>query len=344
MIKFLDSYYRDAAVKGSYVGSMLYKDLMPIYDRIAAIFPDIEKSDGFSQSRFYAINKAIEEKYGVFISYLTSDSYLDCYFGYVAGEVIEKVSHWGQNADEKVIIIKDMASKGFKHWYNFKQGGTGGWTSSNNAGEFVYIFDPRNFIDSYNWAISDKIENDMLAEAKKLSPNPDEKKPLDVYYSPYLLYQFAFKYLNARIDEAEKKGLKDNALKAYAINLLIDDYYEAQILAHEGQHALDLQFNDISTQAELEYRAKLSEMAYGNDQFICLNEFMQPNMGNAGDPHGLADIQLFTDMVKYISEHKDKYLSIDTTKNILAQMINLKPEEIREIAVNVFEGKYSISY
>lgn len=344
MIKFLDSYYKDMAVKGAYIQNTLYEDLMPIYDRISAIFPDIEKSEGFSQSRFDAINKAIEDKFGVYICYLTVGPYLDCYFGYVADEVVENISHWGQNANEKVIIIKDMVSRGFNHWYNFNQGGTGGWTSSNNAGEFVYIFDPSNFIDSYNRAISDKIQKDIIAEAKKLSPNPKEKQPLDVYYSPYLSYQFSLKYFNTRIDEAKEKGLRDDALKAYAVNLLIDDYYDAQILAHEGQHALDLQLNKISVKKELEYRAKLSEMAYGNDQFVCLGEFMQPSMGNPGDPHGLANTQVFTDMVKYISAHKDKYPGIDTTKNILAQMINLKPEEIKEIAINVFEEKYSVSY
>lgn len=340
MVKYLDSYYRDCAVKGGYVQNNLYKDLMPIYDKIASIFPDIKKSQEFSKERFDEINRNIEDKFGVIITYFPVNGFLDCYFGYVINEDMEKISQWGKEADEKVTTIRDLVSRGFNHWYYLNQGGTGGWTLK--AGEFVYIFEHQNFIDMYNGTVNDTLRNKVLSDNKKCSPNPDEKETMDVYYSSYLSNLFMLKYVDSRIQQGKDIGLSGDNLKTYTAGLMIDDYYKSQILTHEGQHALDAQFKKIS--AIPEYRQKLSEMAYGSDQFYCLSEFMYSSMGNIADPHGYADEQIFKDMVKYISDHKDRYPAIDTDKNILSQMVNLTPEEIKDMAVNIFNEKYPTVY
>lgn len=340
MVEYLDSYYRDTAVIGTSSQQNFYNDLMPIYDKIASIFPNIKKTEGFSKLRFDEINKSIEEKFGVLITYFPVNRYQDCYFGYVISENVEKVSQWGKEADEKVTIIRDMVSKGFTYWYTLNQSGTGGWTLK--EGEFVYIFDPQGSIEFYNRAASDKFRNDMLSENKKLSPNPDEKKALDVYYSQYLSILFQFKYFDSKTQQGKEKGLSGDDLKAYIANLMIDDYYNAQILAHEGQHALDAQF--LKIYALPEYRQKLSEMAYGANQFYCLNQFMTLNLGNTGDAHGKANEQVLKDMVKYICDHKDKYPGVDTNKNILSQMVNLKAEDIKDMATNIFKEQFPTSY
>jgi tetratricopeptide (TPR) repeat protein len=338
MAEYLDTYYRNAAVSG--VSGDIYRELMPIYDKAAVIFPNIKVSSSFSVMRFNEINENLEKKFGANITYFSVDGYMDCYIGYVISESVEKISQWGKEADEKVTIIRDMVSKGFNYWYNLNQSGTCGWTLK--AGEFVYLFDPQTYVSFYNWAVSDETRNKMLSDARKISPNPDKKEVQDVYYSQYMALQFLFKYVDSRIQQGKEMGLSGGDLKTYTVNLMLDDYYKYQILCHEGQHALDAQYKKISPIPE--YRQKLSEMAYGSDQMICLSEFMQPNMGDTALAHGYANEQIFKDMVKYIYDHKDKYPAIDTSKNILPQMINLKDEEIKEMAIDIFNEKFPAAY
>jgi hypothetical protein len=83
------------------------------------------------------------------------------------------------------------------------------------------------------------------------------------------------------------------------------------------------------------------QMAYGDMQFMCLSQFYSSDIGmETNNTHTRANTRLFKDIVQYIYDNAGKFPQIDVSRNILAQLIKLSDDDLKVIAIDVFQKNY----
>jgi hypothetical protein len=111
----------------------------------------------------------------------------------------------------------------------------------------------------------------------------------------------------------------------------------ASISAHEGRHALDKQSRDLGlgigllfgASQELEYRAKLSQVAFAPDPLIGMNGVFSSNIGQKGDAHGMANLRVMRGLVKWMESHASEIRGLDHRRPLLPQFDLLSDEQMR---------------
>ncbi|XMB67054.1 tetratricopeptide repeat protein [Mycoplasmatota bacterium zrk1] len=335
---YFDNYYRKRAVEGKIWESTIYAEIKPIYEKITVLFPEIDSPYGSPATWFKQINESIEEKFNARIEYINaSGAYFGCSFGYVFDHSSTKVSHWGDEINLKHIVLKNMVSNGINSWLTKGQSGIGGWNLGND--EIVSVLKGEGCL--YFMKLLDPSERKKaLEEAEEFDGDLSNKESLDLFYSKTLSIRFSNENLDSLSLEAKEQGYSEEEINNYIFYRFMEYFFCTTILAHEGQHAIDGKYAN-SWFGEGEYTAKLSELAYGNMQFATLNQFYEPSVGSdMRNTHSRANTQVFMDFVQYIYDNAKKFPAIDTTKNILTQLTELNEEDIREIAIKIFESKY----
>ncbi len=106
---------------------------------------------------------------------------------------------------------------------------------------------------------------------------------------------------------------------------------ESSIFAHEGRHAIDAQFEKIGDGAALEYRAKLSEIAFASVPRLAFGGIINENIGNA-TPHGQANLKLMKGLVSYMDAHRREIPRLDPARPLLGQLDLLSDDQLRAAA------------
>jgi len=170
----------------------------------------------------------------------------------------------------------------------------------------------------------------------------EEREPLEIFFSPNISFMFIDKQITIETEKARAKGISDSELQSYLFFRLEKDFTLKTNIIHESQHAIDKKTGAaFKWSGESEYKAKLSQMAYGDMQFMCLNQFYSSDIGlEVNNTHTRANTILFKDIVRYIYDNSSKFHKIDINKNILAQLGELSEDDLRGIAVDIFQKNY----
>ncbi|MCK4259922.1 MAG: hypothetical protein KAX49_13150 [Halanaerobiales bacterium] len=227
--------------------------------------------------------------------------------------------------------------------------GTGGWVSPKVKSTVYYVSDRNKSISKYWKAITDerisktwneKVDKDLLYDTYAVE---------EVFYSEGLNYRFQLKFINEIYNEAIRKYDSEKEQKKYFFKRFYQTVYQISIIAHEGQHTIDM--NKIISMikiciyaltkrtrgfsAALEYKAKLTELYYGESPYYSLDALMSQDINNSS-PHGKANTIIFKRIVKYIKNNPHDFQQIDVSKNILLQLDKLDIYQIRIIAKCIF--------
>jgi hypothetical protein len=103
---------------------------------------------------------------------------------------------------------------------------------------------------------------------------------------------------------------------------------ESAIFAHEGRHAIDQRTGERLTPADLEYRAKLSEIAFAPVPRLALTAVFQPSAGDR-TPHGQADARALRGLEAWMRAHAGEVHGLDPRRPLLPQTPLLSDEQIR---------------
>lgn len=338
----LFDYYHRRIVLGGNEENTIIDTLMPIYIEIAVLFPEMKTPQTRDEDWFYSLNEKIERRFKLHISYGTADGFFNCHFGYIIGDEMVSVTQWGRTGDLRFVTLKNMENNGFGSWYWNNLAQHGGWTCSGEDAQIErvnIIMDPKYGAVVNRWrdATEKKRRDAIISKYKETGSTFIEKTPCDVLFSTQLLHEFRFKAVDEATERVEL--ISPGRVKTFVMNLLFDHYYNTTTVIHEGQHALD-GIHGKYEQWELEYRAKLSEIVYGEMPFLSLSDLMTRDIGNMSLSHGKANTRVFEDIVKYINTNETMFPAIDKDKNILMQLGKLQSEDIKNIARDTFVAKY----
>lgn len=107
----------------------------------------------------------------------------------------------------------------------------------------------------------------------------------------------------------------------------------AHILAHEGRHVFDLTDKpDGYPGAELEFRAKCSEVVFAPDPLLVLasGNIFSPNIGREDNGHGSANTRIMKLLADWMNTHTAEIAGLDLSHPLLPQFDRLTDDQMRE--------------
>lgn len=340
----LDDYYRQRCIKGPSEETTFYNRIKPAYEKIAPLFPHHGTGSGITSRWIENLNDEIEERFNVRIENIKANgNMLGLHFGRIVDSSNIHSSLWGHETDLNVITMKNMVSNGLDYWRTLESGGVGGWSISRT--EIVRVIqDNENDNKLRLCSLYNKdAKEDYIKRLGIIKANETEKKPLELYYSMDNQMRFIDKQIDAEVEKARGIGITESSMQSYLFDKMEKEFYViTSISIHESQHSIDnilgLGSNWIG---EGEYRAKLSQLAYGYMPFFTLNQCYDTSIGvENNNTHTMANTRLFKDIVHHIYDNHYMYPQIDISKNILSQLTKLSEDELRNIGIKVFEKYY----
>ncbi|WP_129790898.1 hypothetical protein [Sphingosinicella sp. CPCC 101087] len=234
----------------------------------------------------------------------------------------------------RFIAIDNMIHNGFSSWLADGASGAGGWAVD---GTTIVQVRPR-YLVSVETALGlardgearDRFVREMeikrlgdraIAQANPISFLPGVRDRLRLE---------GIDEIAARIGSTvgDGPGFAPAFRRAYS-----EAVFGSSILAHEGRHALDqLQFtgeNALSNE-ELEYRAKLSEIAYAASPTLALSSIYSPLFGGSSG-HGIANRRLAGELAAWIEAHAQAVEGHDPRLSPLEQLDRLSNDQLRAI-------------
>ncbi len=131
--------------------------------------------------------------------------------------------------------------------------------------------------------------------------------------------------LNLR-DSLAATGLAGDELRGAFIAQAIRDKFESSIWAHEGRHAIDKTIFHISDSPELEFRAKLSEVALAPSPRM-LGSILRPVGGTSA--HGVANKKILEGVTEWMVNHAAEIHGFDSSHPALPQLDLLSDAQLR---------------
>ncbi|MDF2547132.1 MAG: hypothetical protein K0R93_2030 [Anaerosolibacter sp.] len=339
----LDDYYRERCINGKSEELTFYSRIKPTYEGIAKLFPQVKEKLGGTTVWINTINGEIEKKFHARIENIKANgSMMGAHFGRIIDSAVIHSSLWGAEADLKVITLKNMISNGLDYWRSMEGGGVGGWSISPT--EIVMVIQDNGYDSGLKLAsfYNKDAKEDFIKGYGGIQSDKEAREPLQIYFSPDISLQFITKQIDIEIENAKIKGILENELQVYLFEKLQKDFTIKSNIIHESQHSIDNKTRFSSKWlGETEYRAKLSQLAYGEMPFMCLNQFYSSDIGlELYNTHTRANTQVFKDIVQYIYDNRSEFPQIDRKKNILEQLNKLSEDDLRDIAIDVFQKNY----
>ena len=149
-----------------------------------------------------------------------------------------------------------------------------------------------------------------------------------IRYFPGLTMRLERQYADALAAALRAEGLSDDALRDAFIAKARRDTFESSIWAHEGRHAID-QKEGIKDSAELEFRAKLSEVALATAPRSALVGGIITGGIGSDTPHGRANKRAAEGAVAWMRAHAGEIVALDAAAPLLPQLDKLTDEQLR---------------
>ena len=103
---------------------------------------------------------------------------------------------------------------------------------------------------------------------------------------------------------SDKEGLIHCIKASYHLE---SEHFQVSLLKHEAQHAADLsQYRDMTSE-DLEYRAKLVELIYSNEQNLLPSFMAQADGRKAGNSHVLAAECIIKGFEQHLKRHRNEF-------------------------------------
>jgi hypothetical protein len=274
-----------------------------------------------------AAMKELGRRFGTIVSLGETDDIPTLLMGHTVIDETRTVEQYGHKAALRFVQLDGMISSGYAAWLTYDERGTGGWAGDDGS---IYQIRPMYADGAVNrWrrnADPDaraKRERDIADETRR---DADRARTRAISHLPGLEMRLQQQAVTAIRDQLAATGLSGDALRDAAIARLSRDLFNSSIWAHEGRHAIDKKDFGIRDSPELEFRAKLSEIALsGSPRFM--GSVMDPIGGSSA--HGRANERILTGVVAWMRAHAAEISGLDVQQPLLPQLDRLTDDQIR---------------
>ena len=256
------------------------------------------------------------------------------HLGHVVIDERQRVAQGAREGAIRLIAIDNMIHNSFSAWLMDGRSATGGWAVD---GATIVQVRPRylQLIDGYaRLAQGGVARREADAEAAALAADDRELARAErVAFLPGLRARLRLQGIDALAanvrTRAAATGFELTFRRAYW-----DAMIASSITAHEGRHVLDqASFPGACAlpDAELEYRAKLSELRYAPVPRLALSSIYSPLFGGTSG-HGVANRRLAAALVDWVEANSAQLPGYDPARTALEQLDLLTDEQLVAIA------------
>lgn len=338
-----DSYYRRTAV-----GKTSPDDLdRPLLGLILASWenmslpgkPPVPDTEGLDPNRVEqilaqiqpAVTHALAARYGTYVNVGETAGYHDLHMGHTVLDEKRTVEQYGHEAEVHLVLLDEMVSNGFESWAWAYRSQHGGWATPDAIYQVrpAYADAPikgwKRLTDPdarRDW--DEEIARDAAGDDARAEADPDA-------YLPGLKGRLEREAEQSLRDRLAARGLSDGPLRTAFLRELEGAAQESSVFVHEGRHVID-KLLGIEDPAELEYRAKLSEIAFAKQPRAALAaSIVAPNIGDK-TPHGRANLRVMRGLVGWMDAHRSEIAGLDAARPLLPQLDLLTDDQLRGAA------------
>jgi hypothetical protein len=250
-----------------------------------------------------ALELDAERRFDLLANMGNTGDVVDLHAGHRVSSESREVVQYGKRAHLTFSVLDGMVSDGYQTWAWDGRAAHGGWASTT---EIIQVRDGYAEGPLKAWhAVTDPAV--MARDAKQLARDSAadivRARTTEIAYFPSLDARLRRDVRVALLDSLRRSGLAGRDLALAFVRTYGDDVDESSIFVHEGRHAIDkiLQIPDSSAK-NLEYRAKLSELAFAPLPKLALAGILGANTGD-DTPHGIADARLMRELLAWMRQH-----------------------------------------
>ena len=245
----------------------------------------------------------LDRRFALVVNAGTTGNVEDLHSGHRVSDETREVHQYGKSAHIHFSVLDGMISDGYQSWAWDGRAAHGGWASDT---EIMQVRDAYADGPLRAWhARTDPaiIARKAQALASDSAADIARAREKEVAYFPSVDARLRRDAELALIDSLKRTGLGGRDLELAFVRVYGNDIDEGSIFAHEGRHAIDktLHIRDSSA-TNLEYQAKLSQIAFGPLPKIGLAGVLEPTTGD-NTPHGTADARLIGELLDWMRHH-----------------------------------------
>jgi hypothetical protein len=275
------------------------------------------------------VKLALFESFGLYGTVGLTGGYPSAHIGHVVRDERRSVEQYGRRGEVRFIVVDNMLANGFESWLWDGRAAAGGWAEDGST--IIQVRPGYTERPLKAWLMT----HDTPARRRWERDLPGlEQRDRDV------LRRHAIAYLPGVDARLARQAIEQIAARAAAKGgdprrAFLDEYERAvsqhSIFIHEGRHVLDQASGEHLTSEDLEYRAKLSELALADYPRLPLAGVNADTIGT-DSPHGRANARILKAFGAWIAANQGRIAGFDPAAPGLAQLDRLSDEQIREVA------------
>jgi hypothetical protein len=272
--------------------------------------------------------QALLDAFGLYGTIGETGGFPSLHAGYVVQDDRARVEQYGRSGDLRFIAIDHMLANGYQGWLWDGWAEAGGWAPDDATIVQVRSAYTRGPLNDLALSRPGPSRDRYLARIAR--QEPQERAALANNAVASLSATSARLNLQA-VDAMAARAHGDDAA-------FIAEVWRAtlqhSIFIHEGRHVLDkatFRGAQALSDEELEFRAKLSELALADYPRLALSNMSAVNVGD-GTPHGNANARILTAYRDWMGAHVSEIAGYDAGAPALGQLDKLSDEQIRAVA------------
>ena len=268
------------------------------------------------------------KRFGGYYTIGETGGFLDLHYGHIVGDRTLAAEQYGRKASLRFVELDSMVSNGYGTFLGDESGGDGGWATDKEIYQVRSMYANGPLADWQYFADEETRERKDKELAEETERDRERAKRRAIGEFPGMTRRLYRQYLTAVMAELQAKGLSGETLRDAFLARIEEDEFHSSILLHEGRHSIDKLSKERFKVWELEYRAKLSEIALAPAPRAALESVLDNTIG--GDsPHGRANEKLAQGLVAWMEAHRAEIKGLDPSLPMLAQADRLSDEQIR---------------
>jgi hypothetical protein len=267
------------------------------------LWPHLEWSGSEPAYDLRALELDAERRFDLVANMGNTGSVVDLHAGHRISTESRDVVQYGKRAHLTFSVLDGMISDGYQTWAWDGRAAHGGWAS---ATEIIQVRDGYAEGPLKAWhALTDPaiIARNAKTLARDSAADIARARTKEIAYFASVDERLRRDVRAALLDSLRGGGLTGRELELAFVRTYGDDVDESSIFVHEGRHAIDkiLKIADSSAK-NLEYQAKLSELAFAPLPKLALAGILGANTGD-DTPHGIADARLMRELLAWMRHH-----------------------------------------
>jgi hypothetical protein len=282
----------------------------------------------FSPEAFVA---DLERRFGAYVSVGNTGDVEDMHYAHIFIDDDRVIEQYGRRAQIRRIALDRVVSNGYESWLWDGRQAHGGWARTDR----VYQVRPGyadGAVDEWD-RISDPVRRAEEEESiARLTAGDDEiARTESAAYLPGLAARLDWQGTNGIVERLRARGVPVAELKRRFMVEYTRIGLDANFFAHEGRHVLDKQAYGTKLEPEeLEFRAKLSEIAFSEAPRFSFGPIVNANIADPTSPHGRANKRIMLGLAAWMDKNRTAIAGFEAARPLLPQLDKLSDDQMRE--------------